>query len=250
VRELAFAFVAFCLLSSATYLVNDVRDRDEDRRHPRKRFRPVAAGELSPRAAVRIAIVLTAAGVIVSAATRTGLVVVAFAYLALTLSYSAWWRQVVVLDIVVVAGGFALRAIAGGAATAIPLSRSFLLVTSACALFLVAGKRYAETAGTSTQVAARRALRRYSPRQLRGVIVGSAALGLLAYARWSFARPQLGLWLPLSLIPFALWLARYTTMLDRGAGEAPEELVLGDPALLTLGVIWGVLFAAGIYVAR
>jgi decaprenyl-phosphate phosphoribosyltransferase len=108
------ALVSFCLLSSATYLVNDVRDRDADRRHPRKRLRPVAAGELAPSVAMRIAFALATMGVVLSAVVRPVLALVAVGYLALTLSYSAWWRNVVVADIVAVAGGFLLRAIAGG----------------------------------------------------------------------------------------------------------------------------------------
>ncbi len=250
VPELLAALVAFCLLSSATYLVNDVRDREEDRRHLRKRLRPVAAGQLAPGAALRAAIVLATAGILLSLVIRPVFAAVAAAYVLLTLTYSIWLRQVVVADILVVAAGFALRAAAGGAAVDVRLSRSFLLVTAACAVFLIAGKRYAEVTGRGRRAPTRPTLTRYSPRSLGGLVTVSASLGCLAYAHWAFARPTLGLWLPVSLIPFVLWLGRYATMLGRGGGEAPEELVLSDPVLLTLGVIWGALFLAGIYGAR
>jgi decaprenyl-phosphate phosphoribosyltransferase len=253
--EVAAAFLAFCLLSSATYLVNDVRDREQDRRHPRKRTRPIAAGELSPRGALRIAALLAPLGLLVSLAVRPSLALVGMGYLALTTSYSMWWRHVVIVDIVAVAGGFVLRAVAGGAAAAVALSRPFLLVTSACAVFLVAGKRYAELAGAgpraATEAGATRAtLRRYSRRLLRRLLAAAATLGAVAYARWAFARPDVGPWLELSMVPFVMWLGRYAVMLGAGGGEAPEELILRDPPLLALAAVWVVLFAGGVYVAH
>jgi decaprenyl-phosphate phosphoribosyltransferase len=130
------------------------------------------------------------------------------------------------------------------------LSSSFLLVTSACAIFLIVGKRYAEVTGGGAGLGTRPTLRRSSPRALRGLLAGSAALGCVAYARWSFGRPELGPWLALSLVPFAVWLGRYATRVGQGVGEAPEELVLRDRALLALGLLWAILFTAGIYGAR
>ena len=144
VLAVAGAVVAFCMLASATYLVNDVHDRASDRRHPRKRFRPIAAGELTPRRALEIAAALALGGVLLSLAIRPALAAVAACYLMLTLSYSMVWREVVVADIAIVAAGFLVRAAAGGAAAGVPLSTSFLIVTSACALFRVVGKRFGE----------------------------------------------------------------------------------------------------------
>jgi decaprenyl-phosphate phosphoribosyltransferase len=249
IAEVCGAFVVFCLLSSATYLVNDVRDLDSDRRHPRKRFRPIAAGELSPSSALRAAAVLAASGVLLALAIRPVLALVALCYLALTLSYSLIWREVVVADILVVATGFLLRAAAGGVAVDVRLSRSFLIVTSACALFLVAGKRYAE-AREQGQPATRLTLSRYSTRSLRLLVLGAAATGAVAYAWWAFSRPGSGPWIPLSLIPFVLWLGRYTGVLASGAGEAPEELIFRDRGLLIAGAAWTLLFLLGIYGSR
>ena len=243
------AFVAFCLLASATYLFNDIRDREQDRRHPRKRHRPIAAGELSPGGARRIAIVLAAAGLTVSVAVRPDLALVAIGYLALTTGYSVWWRRIVVLDIAAVAAGFLLRAVAGGVATGVPLSRSFLAVSTACAVFLVTGKRYAELMDANTRGTTRATLRRYSPRALRGVLAGAAAVGCIAYTRWAFERPDLGPWFALSTVPFVAWLGRYASMLRVGAGEAPEELILRDRGLLSLSALWAVLFLVGVYAA-
>ena len=169
----AGAFVCFCLLASATYLLNDVHDRERDRRHPRKRHRPVASGRLSPRRATRIAIWLAILGVCAGTVIAPALGAVAIGYLALTTSYSILWRHVVLVDIAAVAAGFVVRAAAGGVAAGVTLSRSFLAVSGACALFVVAGKRYAElTAGGQSRDAARRTLARYSPRLIAAVLVG------------------------------------------------------------------------------
>jgi decaprenyl-phosphate phosphoribosyltransferase len=246
--EVALAFAVFCLLSSATYLINDVRDCEQDRRHPRKRMRPVAAGELSPGAAVWAAGVMGLAGVATAMAMRPAFGAVACGYLALTASYSLWWRRVVVVDIVAIAAGFVLRAVAGGAATDVHLSRAFILVTSFCAIFVVAGKRYAELCGAAGPSSTRTTLRRYSARSLRLLLAAAAAAACVAYAVWAYTRPEHGLWYGLSMAPFALWLARYRVLLGSGAGQAPEELILGDRALLALSVAWAALFLAGVYV--
>lgn len=245
--EAAGAFASFCLLSSATYLVNDVRDREQDRRDPRKRHRPVAAGELAPRGALRLAAVMAIIGVVLAVTVRPALGLVGIGYVTLTTSYSIWWRRVVVADLLAVAGGFVLRAIGGGAATNLPLSRSFLIVTSACALFLVVGKRYAELIRNGPRTPARATLRRYSRRALRLLLTGAGALGCAAYAWWAFALPGPGAWRELSMLPFVAWLGRYRKLLGAGAGEAPEELILGDPMLVALSVVWVVLFTGGVY---
>ena len=241
------AFVSFGLMASATYLVNDVRDRDSDRRHPRKRFRPVAAGSLSVPAALAAALLLALSALAVAWLVRPALSGVVLGYCGLTLSYSLWWRNVVVLDLVAVAGGFVLRAVAGAAAVDVSLSRAFLVVTSACALFLIVGKRHAELVDPARRGGSRAVLRRYSRRWLRVLMAGSATLGFLAYAAWSLGRPAGGPWFVLSVLPFGLWLGRYAALVRRGAGEAPDELVVHDAGLLVLGVLWGVLFISGLY---
>ena len=254
--EVAGAFVALCLVSSATYLVNDVRDREQDRLHPKKRARPVAAGELSARTAVLAAAVMALAGVGLATAIRPGLGAVTVCYLALTASYSLWWRRVVVVDILAIAAGFVLRALAGGVATDIYLSRWFIIVTACCAVFLVAAKRYAELrehdARGPTRVGApmRATLRRYSGKSLRLTLFAAAAGAGIAYTSWAFTRPTHVVWYGLSIAPFLLWLARYATLIGAGAGQAPEELILRDKTLLMLSVAWALLFLGGVYVGR
>jgi decaprenyl-phosphate phosphoribosyltransferase len=246
--QVAGAFVVLCLVSGATYLVNDVRDRERDRSHPRKSSRPVASGELSPRAALRFAALLALLGVGLGTAIAPGLGALACGYLALTASYSVWLRHVVVADVLVIAAGFVLRALAGGVATDIYLSRWFVIVTGSCAIYLVAAKRYAELCDHGGFSAARATLRRYSLRGLRVTLLAAAGVAGAAYIGWAFTRPSNMAWYVLSSAPFLLWLGRYAALIGAGAAEAPEDLILRDRALLALSSAWGVLFLGGVYV--
>jgi decaprenyl-phosphate phosphoribosyltransferase len=249
--QVAGAFVVMCLLSSATYLVNDVRDVAQDRLHPRKRSRPVASGELSSRTALWTAAVLALVGIAAGTAITPGLGAVGCCYLALTASYSLWLRHVVVLDVLAIAAGFVLRALAGGVATDIYLSHWFVIVTGSCAIFLVAAKRYAELREHARSgVAARATLRRYSLGHLRMTLLAAAAIAGVAYTGWAFTRPAHLIWYGLSIVPFLLWLSRYAVLIGAGAGQAPEELILRDRALLALSVLWGFLFLGGVYVGH
>jgi decaprenyl-phosphate phosphoribosyltransferase len=247
--QVALAFVSFCLLSSATYLFNDVHDRAEDARHADKRSRAIAAGRVSVGLALWTATALAVVGLGIAAAVRPTLAGVGAAYLALTASYTLWLRHLAVADIAAVAAGFVLRALAGGVATGVPLSRWFLIVTSFGALFLVAGKRYAELAGAH-RVTVRAPLREYSPAYLRFVMVLAAAVAVGAYCLWAFQhrRPGVSPWYDLTIIPFVLWLLRYALLVDQGAGEAPEELALRDHFLLAMSVAWAATFAGAVYV--
>jgi decaprenyl-phosphate phosphoribosyltransferase len=248
--KVAAAFVALCMLSSATYLFNDVRDREQDRVHPRKRTRPIAAGELSVRAAIASAVTLAVAGLALAAAITPGLAAVGAGYMAVTMSYSVWWRKVVVADILAIAAGFVLRALAGGVATDIYLSRWFAIVTACGAIFLVAAKRYAELHERVTPRLERATLRRYSLRGLRLTLAAAASLASIAYVSWAFTRPSHLLWYGLSIVPFLLWLGRYASLAAAGAAQAPEELILRDRTLLALSLVWGLLFLGGVYVGR
>ena len=246
--EALAALVVLCMISSATYLVNDVRDREQDRLDPRKRLRPVAAGELSVRAALWTAALLAVAGIALASAIALYLGLLAVVYLAMTASYSLWLRRVAVLDILVVAAGFVIRALAGGVATDVYLSRWFVIVTACCAVFLVTAKRYAELRAHAGFAPARATLRRYSLGHLRLTLALSATAAVVAYAAWAFTRPENVVLCALSILPLVLWLARYAKLIGMGGGQAPEELILHDRALLALGVVWGLLFLGSVYV--
>ncbi len=250
--RVGIAFLAFCLLASGIYAVNDVRDAEEDRRHPRKRTRPVAAGELAPATALRLGAALMIGGLILCAVVRPLLLVVGAGYLALTLSYAVLWRRIVILDIVAIAGGFVLRAVAGGVAAPVALSRWFIVVITCAALLVAAGKRYAELIRTDPEaIAKRRVLHFYTPARLRAILAGSGAGALFAYGVWAFELPTVdGIpWRPLTLIPFAVALLRYGRLVLSGHGEAPEELVLRDRWLALAAVAWLIVFTIGVQAA-
>lgn len=249
-ERVAAALVAFCMLASATYMLNDVRDAAQDRLHPRKRLRPVAAGELSERAALVSGGLLACAGLGVALLVAPLLCALGAAYLLLTVSYSLWLRGVVLLDIAAVASGFVVRAAAGGAAAPVYLSRSFLMVAAFGATFLVVGKRYAELLDASPGAPTRRTLRSYSPRALRALLAAAGVLAVLAYAVWALTGPGGGPWHALSVAPLALWLARYAALVARGAGQSPEEVIAGDRTLLLLTAVWAGLFLGGVYAGR
>jgi decaprenyl-phosphate phosphoribosyltransferase len=258
--RLALTFVSFCALSSATYLLNDVHDRAEDRAHPRRRSRPIAAGEVPVPLAAATAVGLIVAGLGLALAVSAALAAVALGYLLLTASYTLWLRKVAVADIAAVSGGFVLRALAGGVATDVQVSRWFLAVTSFGALFLVAGKRYAELrtlgdpdaahAGAAEPAPRRASLGEYSERYLRFVIGLAATTATTAYCLWAFQRSHQARvsWYELTVVPVVLWLLRYALLVDGGAGESPEELGLRDRFLLTMSAAWLALFVSGIYV--
>lgn len=248
--RVALAFVAFCLLASGIYAVNDVRDAAEDRRHPRKRHRPVAAGELPPRVALGVGAALMLAGLVCCALVTPVLVLIGAGYLALTLSYTTIWRRVVIADIVAVAGGFVLRAIAGGVAAPVTLSRWFVLVVVFSAMFVAAGKRHAELARTGVDgPAGRTVLHLYTEPRLRLALTMSMVLALAAYFLWAVAGPLVeGVpWRMITIAPFAGCLLRYGVLLRRGDGEAPDELVIGDRWLGLFALAWIVTFAITVH---
>ncbi len=250
--RVALACAAFCMLASGIYAINDVRDADEDRHHPVKRFRPVAAGELTPRVAVAAGAGSIVAGVLLCAAIRPLLAVVAAAYIALTISYTLVWRHVVILDVVAIAGGFVLRAVAGGVAAPVTLSRWFLLVVTFAAILVAAGKRHAELGRREAHPPRpqRRALNGYSGAGLDVILWSSALAAVFAYAMWAFTVPDVrGVpWRPLTVIPFVGAIASYGRLVRSGEGEAPEDLFLRDKWLLAMGVSWVVLFVLDIHV--
>ena len=250
--HVGLACAAFCLLASGAYAVNDVRDAGEDRRHPRKRFRPVAAGELGPRAALALGGSSMFGGLVLCAFVRPLLAVVGAGYLALTLSYTIVWRHVVLVDVLAIASGFVLRAVAGGVAAPVTLSRWFVLVVTAVAVFVAAGKRQAELRRSEAAPATRRrVLRLYTPAMLRLILTASIAIALFAYCVWAFQLPAVnGLpWRPLTILPFAACLLRYAALARTGDGEAPEEVLLRDRRMQLAGGAWLVLFALGVHAA-
>jgi decaprenyl-phosphate phosphoribosyltransferase len=246
------AFVIFCLAASGTYCLNDVVDREADRRHPVKRHRPVASGEVSVRLAVTIGGVLLAAALAGSAAIgRPRLALVVAIYVGVTVAYSVWLKHEPILDLGAVAAGFVLRAIAGGVATRVPLSNWFIIVASFGSLFMVAGKREAEVMLLGHEGESHRAtLGAYTANFLRHVRSVASGVAMTAYCLWAFEKAHGSsgaIWFELSIVPFVLGVLRYALLVDAGHGGAPEDVVLGDRTLQALALCLAILFAVGVY---
>jgi decaprenyl-phosphate phosphoribosyltransferase len=244
------AFVAFCLAASGTYYLNDAQDVEGDRLHPRKRHRPIAAGLITLRTAYMIAAgLLTVSLAVTVPVGSVALTATLAVYVGLTVAYSIRLKRIAIVDIMVVAGGFILRAAAGGSAAGVPLSEWFLIVASFGALFIVAGKRHAEIVTMGEDSGAHRAvLDAYPPDFTRHVVGVSAAIAMVAYCLWAFEAPPGpgSTWLTLSIVPYVGVLLRYALLIFDGHGGEPEEIVLSDRAIQVAAVAWLALVGLGI----
>jgi decaprenyl-phosphate phosphoribosyltransferase len=246
-------FVALCMAASGTYYWNDILDVEADRAHPRKRLRPVASGAVSIISARIVGTILLLGGIALAFVPdwRSGVAVVI--YVVLTVSYSARLKHEAVLDLMAVAAGFVIRAIAGAEASGVEMSTWFLLCASFGALFIVTGKRYAELRDAGDTVGVTRvALTEYSLGFLRIVLSVSLAATLVAYCTWAFATKEISgsTWpfYELSIIPMLGALLRYLLVLEQGQGAAPEDVFAADRMLQGMGVAWVLVFGLGVYV--
>jgi len=251
IKGAALAFVAFSLASAAVYLVNDVRDVEEDRQHPTKRFRPIAAGELKPATALTLAVVLGVCGLALGFFVSLPLGITVLVYVALQVLYSAYLKHLPVVDLAMVASAYLLRAIAGGVATGIPLSQWFLLVAAFGSFFMVSGKRYSELKSLGSDAGTRRSLTRYSESYLRFAWMMSAVMVLISYSLWAFENRGAGTlgipWTAISIAPFTLALLQYALEVDAGTAGEPEEVVLKDRVLQGLGLVWLAVISIAVF---
>jgi 4-hydroxybenzoate polyprenyltransferase len=247
------AFVVFCALSGAVYLVNDVLDREQDQRHPLKAMRPIASGAVDPKTALVVALVIAASALI--AASRFGLPFFATAcgYLGLLWAYSAYLKHFVILDVLTIAAGFTLRAFAGGAAIAVPVSHWLLVCTSLLALFLALSKRRHELVLLAADASDHRAsLDQYTPYLLDQMISVVTASTLIAYAFYTISpetTEKFGTTLLSLTIPFPLYgIFRYLYLVHRrDLGGSPAELLLNDRPLLGCVGLWAFAVILVIY---
>jgi decaprenyl-phosphate phosphoribosyltransferase len=239
------SFVVLTLASSAVYLVNDIRDASNDRKHPVKSLRPIASGLVSTRTAMFVALVLGTLSIVIPLLLDDfGLAAVVVTYLLLQAGYQVGLRSVAILDISIVASGFVLRTLAGGIASNLRVSNGFILVTGATALFVVAAKRFSELIANDNPDSTRPILRTYSPSYLRTVWTSSMVTAVIFYCLWAF---ELGatrndLVIEISTVPFALILMRYAFHADQGKAEAPEAVLFSDRTLQVLSVCWALFF--------
>jgi 4-hydroxybenzoate polyprenyltransferase len=237
------AFVVFCLASGAVYILNDICDVEQDRAHPRKRLRPIAAGDLPVPLAWGFFVVLLVLMVGGAFLVRPALAAIATVYLLVNVGYSFGLKQQVILDVFIIASGFVLRAVAGAVAIAVAISPWLYVLIGLGALFLGFGKRRAEIMLLSeTAGQHRRVLEEYSATLLEELIAIVTAATIMAYGLYTFSAENLPKNHAMMLtIPFVLYgLFRYLYLVYRkNEGGSPEQVLLSDKPLLTCIVLWG-----------
>jgi decaprenyl-phosphate phosphoribosyltransferase len=242
------AAAAFGCASVAVYLANDVADAERDRRHPRKRHRPVAAGLLPAWHAITLSAVCAVAGIAAGVIIAEPLLTVCVGgYLAISFLYSGVLKHVPLLELGFVASGFLLRVLGGAAATHVRPSGWFLLVCSLGALGVAVAKRYTELTSLGAEAIAHRpAMRRYRAGALRLAQLAAGAAMIGCYLAWAAGQPpEDASWHLASSLPLAAALARFAMLTGRGAAAAVEDLLTRDGLMAACELSWLALFVAG-----
>jgi 4-hydroxybenzoate polyprenyltransferase len=247
-----FAFFCFCLLSGGFYLVNDVRDAAADRAHPQKRLRPVASGALAADIAMRAGIGLIAFAIAAAGLLGLDFLMTTVAYTALMAAYNFGLKQIVIIDVLVIATGFVIRAAAGAVAVEVVISPWLLTCTMLVALLIGFGKRRYELTTLDDAVRHRRNLESYSRSLLDQAVAVTAAGTLVVYAVYTFdaesAPADHRMMLTIPIVAYGIF--RYLHLLyRRGGGGAPETLLLTDCGMLVAVTSWGLISAMLFYLA-
>ena len=240
----AATFAIFCALSGAVYLINDVSDRDADGRHPLKARRPIASGALPVGTAVVAAGVLGVGALAAATLIRPALGAIAAAYLGLLLLYSLFLKHVVIIDVLTIAAGFVLRAVAGAVAVVVPIGLWLLVCTTLLALFLALSKRRHELMLLGDgAIDHRRILEEYTPYlldQMIAVVTASTLIAYSVYATSPETAERLGTTRLGATIPFVLYgIFRYLYLVhQKRGGGSPAALLLTDRPLLACVGLW------------
>jgi 4-hydroxybenzoate polyprenyltransferase len=251
VAQAVGAFVVFCMVSSAIYLLNDLRDREQDAHHPVKRFRPIASGQVRPRTA-RIGSVAFAAGALAGALLiDRELFLVVAGYLALMVAYSLLLKRVVLLDVIVISIGFLLRAAAGAVAIDVPISPWLYICSMLLALMLGFGKRRHELLMLRDSASQHRAnLDAYSLPLLDQIIAVTSSSAVVAYSVYTFTAPTLPanhtMMLTIPIVLYAVF--RYLFLIYKEhLGGSPELLLMHDRPTQLSVLLWGAASLAILY---
>ncbi len=240
------AFALFCALASSVYLVNDVCDLEEDRRHPRKRHRALASGLISPTTALSSAVILALVALVGFFLINAPTGYLAISYVLLQIVYTLWLKHVVILDVLSVAGGFVIRAALGATAIHVEISPWLLICTILLALFLALSKRRQELQTWGPEAANHRPiLGEYTPYLLDQMIAVVTASTLMSYALYTISErtvTQLGTDKLMYTIPFVIYgIFRYLYLVhQREEGEAPDRVLLTDAPLLINVLLYAV----------
>lgn len=245
------AFILFCALSGIIYLINDLVDLEKDRLHPKKRFRPLASGALSPNVARGAIVVLLLLTLPASFALGVWFGVIALIYVSLMLLYSFALKNIVILDVFTLAAGFVLRALAGAAAIQVPASPWLYVCTALLALFIGFAKRRHELVLLEDNATQHRLiLKEYTPEVLDQMISVTTASFVMAYSLYTFSAKNLPPNNAMMLtIPFALFIVFRLLYLVhiKGEGGSPEEMLLRDRWLFGAVLLWGISIVAILY---
>ncbi len=236
------AFISFCLLSSCVYIVNDLVDVEEDRQHPKKQHRPLAAGKVSVKQAIAVLTILLIISLYLAWSVNTLLLLLGVAFFCLCLSYSLWFKYLVILDVFAIALGFLLRAVAGGVAINVHISPWFLVCTLLLSLFLALTKRRQESINLEHNgTLHRKVLEHYPIQYLDQLISIVTAATILAYSLYTFTASNSPLFM--LTIPFVIYgIFRYLYLVHKEKlGENPEEILLRDkPTIINIS-LWVLL---------
>ena len=245
----ALAFVAFCAMAGAGYLVNDLVDADLDRRHALKRRRPIASGALGRPEAAAAAAVLAVTGVALGLAVTPAVGATVAGYGALTVLYTLLLKRLVIIDVMTIGALFLLRVLAGGLAVDVPVSEWLLVCTGALALFLGFAKRRQEAAAElRAGTGSRPVLEHYSLPFLDQMVSMVTAVTVISYVIYTLDSPLVGDQMLATVPPVLYGVFRYLYLIyDRGDQRGTAELVTHDPGMLLAGVAWAGVAGALIY---
>jgi 4-hydroxybenzoate polyprenyltransferase len=247
------AFGIFCLLSGALYILNDLKDLEEDRLHPIKSKRPLAAGELKKRQAIAAFVILSFISLLLASLVNEEFLWVCLVYFVLQIAYSFALKHIVILDVFIVASGFFLRVIAGAVAIRVQISPWLLICTTLLALFLALSKRRHEILLLDEKAVSHRPiLKEYSPYLLDQMISVVTASTVIAYCLYTISEETIekfGTTKLILTVPFVIYgIFRYLYLIHQKAeGGTPETLILKDRPLLFDIFFWVVSAALIIY---
>lgn len=262
VRDVLLGLLCFCLLSSAAYVLNDLRDRDEDRLHPTKRNRPIAAGRIGPGAAVALLLALLALGLGGALALDRGFFLVAASYILLQGAYTLGLKHVAIVDVIVIGIGFVLRAVAGAVIVHVPISHWLVLCTFTLCLFLGFSKRRCELNAlaerTRTDVARhRKTLIAYTPDLLNHMTTLTAGIAVVSFILYATddrtTSPVTGfgtnyLLFTLPLVVYAVF--RFALLVEHGRVDGPTAVLLRDRPFQAAILLWGLAVLVVVYQGR
>lgn len=236
--DLIIVALAFCCMSSAIYLFNDLTDRKSDARHPIKKNRAIASGKVNPKLASLACFILLLGGVVLVGSVDTVLLIPSGIYIAINCGYSLGLKAIVVLDLFSVTSGYVIRTVVGAMAINAEPSPWLYTTTGAAALFIVVGKRYAEMRLTQEHKR-RQVLERYSLNLVSQLLTISAASAILSYTLYTVEKEML-----LTLPPVAFGLFRYLYLLNTSeSAESPERLIIQDIPLILSVISWIIISA-------